>query len=218
MLNSDFALFPMKWLLDNFELVLKRYGGIQRKIFVKPDRMIKLFTGKAVGSTEELLALFNARVDTTDPFDCFNALIFPDISLFVAPAVEVVNEYRFIIAAREIAAVSPYRVNGEITHLATDVPSEAVAFANQLANDPGFQPGWVYTLDICMNPGPPKIVEINEFPMAILYNCDMISLVKSVTRASEYRFQTYSGFTGTNVAGDLKSVGVPIKPLWKGTE
>lgn len=188
-LNADCSFVPLAHFLRCWRSLSAPYANAQGEFFLKPDKPYKLFCGALVkdGPQEieflrEYLALEGKRKE---------AQLNADSMIMISSPKTMVNEYRFIVAGGRIASGSPYRINGQVTYLATGIPPCVMRLAEKCAADRRWQPAPVYTLDIADDgSGRPKIVELNNFPRAILYNCDMRQVALGVSRVAVALYNT----------------------------
>ncbi len=132
-------------------------GGPER-VFVRPDGPLKAFSGRVVAVAE----LTPAALDHGFYFDDL------ELPVIVCPVREVLSEWRCVVAAGRLIAASPY----DATRQASSAPEDddLRAFAARVAAELP-PPEAIYILDVCRTPAGPRIVELNPFSGADLYDC-----------------------------------------------
>ncbi len=106
--------------------------------------------------------------------------------MIAAPIRELGEEWHFVVVAGEVVAGSAYQADGRVAGPETvdDVPWR---FAAEVTNSIP-QPEDVYILDVCIADGELRLLELNPFSGADLYNCDGTKIARAVanlvTRAS----------------------------------
>ena len=111
------------------------------RVFVRPDSPLKAFSGRVLPRA----GLTLAALDHGFYYDDL------DLPVVVAPAVEVGEEWRFVVAAGQVVAGSAYLADGRTGGLPVGPEHEAWARAAELAA--GLQaPDPVFVLDVCATP------------------------------------------------------------------
>lgn len=161
LLNSDFLLLPW-WKLENSGEGLFKYFGCDR-LFIRPNSGEKLFTGTTVGNkwfSKELEIIQDLPSSNFDVQDL----------VLISSAKEVYEEVRFLMQGKNVIS---YGSTDNIWGF--DLPSYT-----KLAESNRYFPDHFYTIDIGMTKDGPKIVELNSFVSAGLYEMDYSLVVKAV--------------------------------------
>lgn len=142
--------------------------GPEGSIFVRPDSPLKPFSGR-------VLPVQGIDLDALD-----HGFYYDDENLpvVVAAPVTVGEEWRFIVVQRRVVASSAYVAEGRKSSVAT-VPAEALAAAQELGHSLDV-PDAVYVLDLADVEGEMRVLELNPFSGADLYECDRDAIVKAV--------------------------------------
>lgn len=145
--------------------------GIEGRIFVRPDSPLKSFTGQTISNAE-----FEKDFDYLGFFD------FPrDLPIVVSSPKEVLREWRFVVANKEVVTGSQYYEHGQRQQQSV-TDSDALAFAQLVARSE-YQPEPVWILDVGECPDKQyRVVEIGAFSYAGLYNCDLDAVADAVSR------------------------------------
>lgn len=155
-LNKDYYLLPLNELAE-----IKSARAFGYKVFIKPDRGFKSFNGMVVNLEDEWQEDIN---------------ITSDLVLVSSPK-EIKEEYRFVVCGTEIIDGCMYKPdqckikNSSITDYAKNIAALDV-----------YNPDPMFTMDIALTDGGPKLLEINSFSCAELYACD---LEKVITKANK---------------------------------
>lgn len=171
-LNQDYVMLPFGDLMRQREFLLHTFGNNGR-VFARPDSPLKLFAGQTIG--EETFA---ADVDFMGFYE------FPRESIVVvSSAKQVVSEWRFIAADREIVAGCIYSRNGKFEP-DPEYDEDARELAAKIAAL-GYAPDPVWVIDICETiDGCLHLLEIGGFSFSDLYACDKSEVVRAVSAAA----------------------------------
>lgn len=168
LLNSDFLLLPW-WKLKRSRYNVFEYLNADR-LFIRPNSGEKLFTGTTIGHKwfkKELEIIEGLPSSNFDQQDLVLVSSFKDVW----------NECRFLMQKNNIISFSPY---GDWE---TDENIEDFSIVNiygDLVASNRYYPDSFYTIDVCMTPGGPQIIELNSFVSAGLYEMDYSLVVKAV--------------------------------------
>lgn len=176
--NGDFIITTFY----DFELNFDKYANLfqTNKLFIRPNSGSKLFTGLPITGIDDLQYQSNALRQLSGVVD--NSLI------MVSTGKVIKEEYRFIVAGKNIIDGSQYSLMGDHNerHFYT---TEAYNLADKVAKS-GRTPTEVFTCDIAkMADGSVKIVELNSFNCAGWYACEPEKIIKGV---SEYVQMLYN--------------------------
>jgi hypothetical protein len=161
LLNSDFLLLPW-WKLCDPRTDLFNYFNTS-KLFIRPNSGEKLFTGTTIGNKWYSKELEIIQGLPSSNFDVQDLVL-------ISSAKEVYEEVRFLMQGKNVISY------GSADNLwGFDLPSYT-----KLAESNGYFPDDFYTIDIGMTKDGPKIVELNSFVSAGLYDMDYSLVVKAV--------------------------------------
>ncbi len=169
LLNRDHLMLPFSELPNRSKELFDQFGR-DRRIFVRPDSPLKLFTGLVVSH------------DTFDKDLEFMAFYeFPVDSLVVVSSPKsIIKEWRFVIANEHIVAGSQYK-EGEDLVARPGAHDNASALATKIAKS-GFAPDPVWVMDICETANHEfHLLEIGGFSFSNLYACDKYDVVRAVS-------------------------------------
>lgn len=161
LLNKDFLLLPW-WKLSADKERLFEYFKTD-KLFIRPNSGRKLFTGTTVGYkwfTKELDIIYDLPSSKFDQQEI----------VLIAKAQEVYEEVRFLMQGKKVI---DYASPDDLWEF--DLPSYT-----RLAESNTYFPDTFYTIDIGMTRDGPRIIEINSFVSAGLYDMDYEKVVKAV--------------------------------------
>lgn len=174
-LQSNYAFIPLAEIIRRKEWVYKIFGNKDNQVFIRPDDNVKSFSGEVV------------HIDSFDRF-IKNANFYGDnlstLSVVSEP-INILQEYRFIIADNKVLTGSLYRNNKHIEYN-SKYDNFAAEFAEEVAKE--YSPHRIYIMDIAKIENGYKLVEIGSVNMAGLYACD---LLKFVSKASEIAIEEY---------------------------
>lgn len=138
------------------------------RVFVRPDSALKPFSGRVLARTEISLR----SLDHGFYYDDL------DLPVLTTPVTRIGSEWRFVVVDGEPVAGSRYQAAdrsgaGEITG-GDPVWQFAAAAASRYRPDP------VFVLDVCETPVGLRVLELNPFSGADLYDCDRDAVVEAV--------------------------------------
>lgn len=171
LLNKDFAVSTPEILKKHKFVYFFEYGK-DAKIFVRPNRGDKPFTGQLV--------------DLQD-FEKFSETARDEFIIISSPK-EIIGEWRFICLGHEflghklaeIIASTTYMYQGQRT-LIPSAPNGALDLCYEVL-DRKFFPDEVFCVDICQTKdGKFHLLELNAFSTAGLYAADEEAIVKKVS-------------------------------------
>jgi hypothetical protein len=142
--------------------------GATDRLFVRPDSPLKPFAGRVLAVESVSLA----ALDHGFYYD--NA----DLPVVVAPAVEVGREWRVVVVDGRVVATGRYEA-ARRTAAGSDSPSEVTALAEEVAGRRPVKDA-VYAVDVAEMADGLKVVELNPFSGADLYDCDRAAIVEAV--------------------------------------
>ncbi|MEN1680944.1 MAG: ATP-grasp domain-containing protein [Planctomycetota bacterium] len=172
LLNSDYVLLPFGELWRKRDFIFETVGK-DSKVFVRPDSVRKSFTGQPCHR-----ASFEGDLELMGFYD-----VPPEALVLLSSPKEIVSEWRFVIAEKEVVAGCRYKHHGE---LASDpeTPTGAQRLAEDVASQE-FQPDSVWVADICeTGDGDYHLLEIGSVTCSDLYACDKGQVVQAVSNVA----------------------------------
>jgi hypothetical protein len=167
LLNDRHVIMTGIEAIERREEIFERFSRDGR-VFVRPTGCLKVFNGRCVNAADFAAALAPARYD-------------PATRIVVAEPKIIGREWRLVVAEHEPIAVSQYYEAG-VTAIARGCPAAVWAFAEQVLAEVAWEPDEIFILDVCESAGALRVMELNGFSCAGLYECD---LAKVVATASE---------------------------------
>ncbi len=175
-LNDDFRMitffnFKIKWWQYYTEFNTDT-------LFIRPTSGIKLFTGTPL-----------KRDNCEREIEIWETILNDDTIILIADIKQFSDEARFVICGDQIVDGSLYSTdNGNIKKEQKEYPKELLSVVEKVAKAT-WKPDEIFTVDACITPYGPKIVEINSFSCAGWYACNAEKIVKAV---SEKTLQFYN--------------------------
>ena len=148
--------------------IAERLGSTDR-LFVRPDSPLKPFSGRVVDVSNLTLAKLDHGFYYDDE----------TIPVVIAPVQSIGNEWRFVIANREVITGSAYDPTTR-KPVAAQLNSAAANFASIVAASIP-EPANVYILDVCECDDQLRLLELNPFGGADLYACDANAIIDAVS-------------------------------------
>ncbi|MCP4130174.1 MAG: ATP-grasp domain-containing protein [bacterium] len=137
--------------------------------FVRPNSPLKPFSGRVL-QTESLTM---KALDHGFYYDDEN------LPIIITPVVEIGKEWRVVIANGKPVCASSYESVGRVES-EHDCPDEVWKIASDISSSIT-QPDPIYILDVCETGDEFKLLELNPFSGADLYNCNRDSIVAAVS-------------------------------------
>ena len=165
--NSDAVFTTVRELVSDRTPVLQPLGNPD-DVFVRPDSALKPFAGRQLATS----ALSLAALD--------HGFYYDDESLpvIVSTAKQVMREWRFVVADGVVVAGCADHPTRQ-GH-AGAVPPEATLLAERVAAHE-WQAALAYVVDVGEVDGVLRVMELNPFAGADLYECDARAVVDSVS-------------------------------------
>lgn len=157
LLNSDYIILPKGDLKRNKDLIFRCFGG--RQLFLRPNSGEKVFTGTTLWKR-----WFNKELDiifTDNPTDNSELVL-------ISSYKDVKNECRVLVGPNGIISYSIYEGNFK----------EGVV--EKVIDELNYSPDDFFTVDIDLDRG--KIIELNSFNCAGLYDCDFNQVVFDINK------------------------------------
>lgn len=168
LLHRDWQCVPANDLVASAADVASSIGCSDR-VFVRPDSPLKPFSGRVLD------------VDSISLKALDHGFYYEDETLpvIVAPVANVGREWRFVVVDGQVIAGSSYDAETRSATKAGE-DSNALDLAEEIASsiEP---PSPVYVLDICEVDEKCRLLELNPFGGADLYDCDPQAIVKAVS-------------------------------------
>lgn len=166
--NQDSVFTTLRALIDEPAAVLRPLGT-PNEVFVRPDSALKPFSGRQ-------LAVSSLTLEALDHGFYYDD---QDLPVVVSAAKHIGHEWRFVLADGDVVASCEYgadrRGRGTGVLEAARILAESVARAD-------WQPAPIYILDIGDVAGSPRVMELNPFSGADLYQCDAPAVVAAASR------------------------------------
>lgn len=160
LVNEDYLLLPAAEVRRRQRALLKQWNPL----FLRPSRADKPFSGFVAHSPDDI----EQQLEKVEVYDL----------VVVARAKEIEAEYRMVaIRGKGIVAASQYMQSGELA-IQRDAPSRAIQAAESVVEMIGADfPDPMYIVDTAHVEDEYRLLEINGFSYAILYDCDLEAIV-----------------------------------------
>jgi hypothetical protein len=176
--NSDYTILPFAELLRNQDQLYEHFG-IDRTIFVRPDRGDKIFTGKIVYKEDFIKDVDMFGMGGPEPDD-----------LVVISTPKVIDaEWRFVVVDKKVITGSQYKKDGVLWESRKNIPQGALELAGEVASK--YEPDRAWVVDICYHEFSDtyRLMEIGGLSCAGLYDCDRDKVVEAVNIAAIDEFK-----------------------------
>jgi hypothetical protein len=173
--NSDAVFTTVSELVADTGRVVGPLGSPDR-LFVRPDSPLKPFSGRELSVTEVSLAALDHGFYYEDE----------QLPVVVSSPKEVGREWRFVIGERTVVAECEYQASRD--GAGTDVPDGARALAERVAAAQ-WQAASLYVVDVGEADGEHRVMELNPFSGADLYDCDPKAVVEVASRIAARLFE-----------------------------
>lgn len=173
LLNMHYTILPGVEAIRQQDFLFDVFGQCG-ELFVRPNTVEKLFTGRCISAEEFVSALAPTRYD-------------PAEMVVVAAKQPILREWRLVASENRVIAASQYLVNGELS-IAPGCPDEVLAFAKEMLQEVSWRPDPIFMMDICEAQGRLFLLELNSFSCSGLYECDLDAIV---TAASQLALQQH---------------------------
>lgn len=185
--SNYYPHIPVDWLLNGRHMMLS-FGIVQQcveelleqfdgEFFIRPNSQYKIFTGQTINS-ENYETELNSIVRLTS--------VMPETICMLSHQREILGEYRFLIVNHEVVAQSEYRWDDQPCN--GPIPNECLRLAKEMSRHE-YQPDVAYTCDVAMTLIGPRIVELNSFASAGLYNMDTDVVVDRINLAANLEWR-----------------------------
>lgn len=172
LLNSQYIMVPWGDLRRQKDFIYDTLAE-EDTIFLRPNTGLKLFTGKLI--YRELFDNDLNLLGYKDPD--------PHDLVIAAPPRMVMNEWRFVVADKEVITGSQYKFMQQ-SILRKNEDENAFNLAQEIARE-DFQPAPVWIIDICQTKtGNYYLLEVGCFSCAGLYACDLAVIVDKVSKTA----------------------------------
>ncbi len=164
--QQNWKVTTVKKLVDNPNLYISHIAT--KEFFVRPNSSLKPFSGRVLSKDNiSLQALdFGFYFDNHDE------------EVLVASLQKMKQEWRYVVCNRKVITGSSYIANNRAADN-QDWQGKPLDFAQEIA-DSMVPPDDVYVLDVCDSEDGLRLLELNPFSGADLYNCDREAIVESI--------------------------------------
>ncbi len=178
------------WLNDRARyFLLSEFEGIKNEfrkhgqLFIRPDSDLKLFDGDVFDFY--VFEMWYERLEIGIDTGTFK-LLNKRTEVLTSPVVPILSEWRYVICNRTVIAGSRYKLRGRLYQSSRfeDMDEGANELAKQIANR-YWQLSDVYVVDICQTQHGYKMIELNTFNAAGLYDCDVMCVIHYVSEQAE---------------------------------
>lgn len=174
LLNEEYVMLPFgelnrrkEWLYDKI--------GIDRAIFIRPNKGSKIFTGKLI---------YKENWDKDIEYLGFYKVDDNELCVVCRPY-NIVDEYRFIVVNENIISGSTYRINGNVGTKEIHHSEEPWIYAQEMIDVARYYPEKVFVFDTCKTKGGQhKVMEVGCFSCAGLYKNNMDEVIRQVSRVA----------------------------------
>jgi hypothetical protein len=165
LLNSDYVMVLFGDFIRRKDYFLDMFNG---EVFLRPNKGSKTFTGLVVNRD-------NYSIEINTLLQCMAVPL--DELVLLSSVKHIEEEYRFFIAGEKVVSQSYYDWNDGTK---TEIPSRCMELAVKVANSP-IQKDLCYSVDIAVTNVGIKIIEMNSFSYAGLYECNIHDTFKAVS-------------------------------------
>ncbi len=165
--QSDYSFSNVEDFVNNPEKYLKKIGDT---FFVRPNSPLKSFSGRVLSKENLSMEALDYGFYYDDPKE----------EIVISSLQEVSEEWRYVVCNKKVIAGSYYfadnRIEGD-----KDWNGKPLELAQEIASSIE-APDDIYVLDICRTGDEFKLMELNPFSGADLYNCDRDVIVKEIAK------------------------------------
>ncbi len=169
LLHGEWRVASAEQLCDDPVAVTQGLTDAEGRVFVRPDSPLKPFSGRVLRAAE------------IEPAKLDHGYYFEDLTIpvVVAPVRSITREWRFVVVDKRVVAGCEYEASSR-SPAGGGLADDASALAAQIAA--AFpSPADVFVLDLCEVDGQLKLIELNPFGGADLYECDAAVVVGAVS-------------------------------------
>lgn len=141
------------------------------KIFARPSEDTKFFAGQVF--ERDNLRFWLKQVMLCEDSETLNA----ETSIIIAPAKEILAEYRLFVVDKVIVTGSLYKIKDQVIS-SEHIDPLAISFANEMIEK--WQPDRAFVLDIALTSNGPKIIEVNNMNSSGFYKSDLSKIVDAI--------------------------------------
>lgn len=182
LLNSEFAIYPYKYIIDHFNLIRRSLHA--NDLFIKSDDGTKIFAGGVFSGASSMQTRMTSCKDNT--------------LCVVAPALQIHSEYRFFVYQDDILTGSMYyNTDGQIDPRGFDKLNEdekahfieARKYLQDMLKNVAWRPEDIFVADIgFIGYGgkflTPRLIEINAASCSGWYDCDPNPIILALSSAA----------------------------------
>lgn len=183
LLNDKFTILPLGVIMKRFDEI---FDWIKEdySLFMRPTRGFKTFTGKVFDRKDGFEKL---KMEKDFHFIGDHELI------LVAPAKELGNEWRVVVADSKVIGGSLYKKDGEIKE-ECGLPDHVKQYAEEILTNVKYRPDKAFVMDICEVPHKGlKLIEINSFSCSGMYACDLEPIVEEIEDLAYWDWDDFYG-------------------------
>ena len=173
LLNRHYFFLPLSELATQISFIQKQFCLLDERIFIRPNSGNKVFSGQTINTEniENEIDLLKKTYKVDDSELCLISSNKKDL---------IEAEFRFVVVDGKVSAGSKYLPEEKTVKFR----HSAFTFAQKCATL--YQPDSVFTLDVCrLNNGDYKLIELNSFSCAGLYQCDYEDIIRDVSRQAK---------------------------------
>jgi hypothetical protein len=177
LLNRNYIILPLYEMIKQKDFICNIFQS--DKLFIKSNNGTKEIEGQVISKNNLNFNSFDLE------FQYFN-----DISLLmiISSLKKIEKEWRLVIANKKVITGSQYKTNYEL-EVSNDCPQEVIDFGNEIAKE--WQPDNLFTMDICKSSGKLKLLEINSFSCAGLYDCKLDVVINEASKLAIEEWKEY---------------------------
>ncbi|MCA9317196.1 MAG: ATP-grasp domain-containing protein [Planctomycetes bacterium] len=169
LLHEEWRVATAEQLCEDPVAVPQGLAAAEGRVFVRPDSPLKPFSGRVLRAAE------------IEPAKLDHGFYFDDLSIpvVIAPVRSVTREWRFVVVDQHVVAGREYEASSRAAG-GGGLPDEVSALAVQVAASMP-PPADVFVLDLCDADGELRLIELNPFGGADLYECDAAAVVEALS-------------------------------------
>jgi hypothetical protein len=176
LLNRDYYMLPFGEVLRLKNRVFDQYY----EVFIRPSSGFKTFSGQLIDID-----------DLEKQLEAMKLYGITDDEIVIISGIKTIRcEWRFVVVNKEVVSGCLYRDSGFLKEEERKKLTErADEYARGIALI--YQPDKCFTIDLaCLLSGPPMLLEINAFSSSVLYECDIPTVVREVSKMAAKEFDS----------------------------
>ena len=183
LLNQDHQFIPVG-LLDKKKESLYNDFGVDRAIFIRPDKGSKSFTGQVLYKEK-----FDYELEFIKNYHLVSGS--KHTMCVVARPYKVAEEFRFIVVDDKVITGSLYKDGADLGRLLVTDNEDSFKFAQSVVDSTEYRPDRVWCLDTCICGGDHYVLEVGGFSCAGIYACDCDKIVEAVNKIALEEYLEY---------------------------